>query len=133
VIHLDTTFVIDLLREARKSPGPATQLLTELADQPLAISVFVLCELYAGAELSDDPSKERKGVQKLCAALILRVPDEKLALLYGQELATLQRSGRSVGTMDLLIAASALADGSDLVTRNLDHFQRFQGLRIRSY
>lgn len=56
-----------------------------------------------------------------------------LAPVYGRILAHLQKLGRSIATMDLLIAAAALADGAPVVTRNLDHFQRVPGLEVRTY
>lgn len=133
MIHLDTTFLVDLLREARRGPGPATAFLETLEDQELAISVHALCELYAGAELSSNFSREQETIQRICSALSIRHPDEKLAPIYGSILATLQRSGRTISTMDLLIAASALVDQAPLLTRNLDHFQRVPGLEVLSY
>jgi tRNA(fMet)-specific endonuclease VapC len=132
VIHLDTTFLVDLLREARRGPGPATAFLEVVADQELAISVHALCELHAGAELSNN-SREQQAIQSLCAALSIRHTDDNLAQVYGRILATLQKSGRSIATMDLLIAASALVDEAPLVTRNLGHFQRVPGLEVLTY
>jgi len=133
VIHLDATFLVDLLREARRQAGPATAFLETVQDQELVTSVHVLCELYAGAELSNGPPRERQTIQKVCGALGIRYPDEKFPPLYGQLLAGLQRSGQTIATMDLLIATAALLDGAPLVTRNLDHFTRVPGLEVLSY
>lgn len=133
MIHLDTTFLVDLLRETRRGPGPATALLATLADQELAISVHALCELHAGAELSNNPPRERQMIQRICSALSLRSADADLAPVYGHILARLQKPGRSLATMDLLIAAAALLDEAPLVTRNLAHFQRVPGLEVRTY
>ena len=67
--HLDTSFLVDLLRESgRGEPGPAHALLATLADEPLAVSVHVACELYAGAELAKTPETERAKVDSLLAA-----------------------------------------------------------------
>ena len=41
-MFLETTFCIDLLREARHGTGPATAKLARLGDTPLFVSVFVL-------------------------------------------------------------------------------------------
>ncbi len=133
MIHLDTTFLVDLLREARRGPGPATAYLAMLADQELAISVHALCELHAGAELSNDPPRERQAIQRICSALSLRPAGDDLAPVYGRILAHLQKPGKSIATMDLLIAAAALLDEAPVVTRNLDHFQRVPGLEVRTY
>jgi predicted nucleic acid-binding protein len=69
VIHLYTTFLVDLLREARRQPGAATAFLDSVERRRLAISVHVLCELTAGAELSNDPAREHSAVQRVCSVL----------------------------------------------------------------
>jgi hypothetical protein len=48
MIHLDTTFLVDLLREGRRGAGPATAFLAPLADQELAISVHALASFMPG-------------------------------------------------------------------------------------
>jgi predicted nucleic acid-binding protein len=133
VIHLDTAFLVDLLREARRQPGPATAFLESLEEQHLAISIHALCELHAGAELASDPPRERQAIERVCATLNVRFPDERFPPLYGRLLATLQRTGRTISTMDLLIATSALLDEAPLVTRNREHFIRIPGLEVLSY
>jgi tRNA(fMet)-specific endonuclease VapC len=133
VIHLDSTFLVDLLREARRGPGPATAFLESIQDQEVVMSIHALCELHAGAELSNTPPRERQAIERICQALTLRHTDDRLAPAYGRILASLQRSGRSIGLMDLLIAAAALVDNAPLVTRNLDHFQRVPGLTLLTY
>ena len=50
---LDTSFMIDLLREEkRRTRGPAHQKLEQLSFTPVRLSLFVVCELEAGASLS---------------------------------------------------------------------------------
>jgi tRNA(fMet)-specific endonuclease VapC len=133
VIHLDTSYLVDLLREARRGRGPATAFLESVEDEEVAISVHALCELHAGAELSNDPSREQQAIDQICAEMTTRHTDDGLAQVYGRILAGLQKSGRSISTMDLLIAAAALVDGAALVTRNRDHFQRVPGLSLLTY
>lgn len=121
------------MREARRGPGAATAFLESIADQEVAISVHVLCELQAGAALSKDFLREKEAIERICAALSLRHTEDGLAEAYGRILAQLQKSGRSIATMDLLIAAAALVDEAPLVTRNLDHFRRVPGLTLLAY
>ncbi len=50
---LDTDFTVDLLREQRRRVvGPAHRKLQPLGDAPVRLSLFVICELEAGAALS---------------------------------------------------------------------------------
>jgi tRNA(fMet)-specific endonuclease VapC len=134
VIHLDTSFLVDLLREQRKGQvGPAGTLLMELESEELGISVHVACELFAGAELATDPRKERRTVEAVCAGLRVAVPGEDFPPSYGKLLAHLRRSGAAIDTMDLLIATAALRDEAPLVTRNTRHFSGIPGLDLISY
>lgn len=134
MIHLDTSFLVDLLREtSRGRIGPATSLLGKLEHEALAISIHVACELFAGAELSTNPPEERRKVEALCAGLDVVTPGESFPRLYGEVLARLERRGERISTMDLLIAAAALASGASLVTRNARHFGRISELRLISY
>jgi tRNA(fMet)-specific endonuclease VapC len=134
VTHLDTSYLVDLLREVeRGEEGPASALLERLAEEELAVSVHVLCEFYAAAELSRDPERERSRVGDLVRPLALSFPDDRFAPEFGRLLAELRRRGESISTMDLLIATGALVDGADLVTRNAREFERVPGLKVVSY
>ena len=134
MIHLDTSFLVDLLRESSKAEhGPAHELLGELHDREVRISVFAAAELYSGAELADNAEAERAQVEKLCAAVEIAYPDEHFAPAYGRTLAPLHRAGEMIASMDLLIATSAIVDRAPLVTANRRHFARIAGLDLVSY
>jgi tRNA(fMet)-specific endonuclease VapC len=47
--------------------------------------------------------------------------------------ATLESQGKSIGTADVLIGATALAHGLVVATRNLKHFDRIDGLVTESW
>lgn len=134
MIHLDTSFLIDLLREAGSDKrGPAGRLVDDLAEEELGISVFVACELAAGAAMAHKPKEEMRRVDRLCAALHLDYPDGRFPSVYGSLLAWQQRHQGRIATMDLLIATSAIVAGASLVTRNVKDFSRVPGLEVLSY
>lgn len=134
MIHLDTSFLVDLLREeARGKRGAASNLLDRLGDDELALSVFVTCELLAGAELSTHPQRERRNVERLCSGLRVDFPDERFAPAYGRLLAWQSRREGRIATMDLLIATSAVVAGASIVTRNAKDFARVPDLEVVSY
>ena len=134
MIHLDTSFAIDLLRESRRGKsGPATSFLARLETQELAMSVFVACELSAGAELSQRPREELHRVEELCGAVTIAYPDARFATEYGRILAYLERRKTRIATMDLLIGTAALLAEAPLVTRNVRHFERIPDLETLSY
>jgi tRNA(fMet)-specific endonuclease VapC len=53
--------------------------------------------------------------------------------MYGRLLAAIERGGRPVAAMDLLIATAALVDDATLITRNVKDFARVHGLRMTGY
>ncbi len=135
MIHLDSSLLIDLLREtARERPGPAFDALESIDDdEVLAVSVHVVCELRAGAELSRKPLKEHEELDRLLAGLIVAYPDARFAPAYGRLLASIERTRSSVASMDLLIATAAVVDDAPLLTRNTKDFSRVPGLRVLEY
>jgi tRNA(fMet)-specific endonuclease VapC len=135
VIHLDTTFLVDVLRERRRHRvGPASTYLAALpGDDVLGVSVHVLCELMAGVDAAGAPAGERDRISRLCEALVVRYPDEHFATEYGRLLARIRASGTSIDTMDLLIATAAVLDRAPLVTRNARHFSKVPGLTLEEY
>jgi predicted nucleic acid-binding protein len=129
----DTDFIIDLLREQRRNtPGRAHRKLQQLGETPVRLSVFVVCELEAGAALSQD-REERQRVRDICEQFEVVYPDERFAPLYGETLASLKRQRYTVATMDLLIGTQALVDDDTVITRNLRHFEKIPNLRVEDY
>jgi predicted nucleic acid-binding protein len=134
VIHLDTSFLIDLLREQRRrTRGPAQAALDVLADDPLGVSVFALCELEAGIPTSTRVEQERAGIRSMMDALTAVYPDVRFPPAYAAVLQETTTQGRTIATMDLLIGVTALVDGAPLVTRNRRHFAAIPGLQIVTY
>lgn len=134
MIHLDTSFLVDAIREGRrKVAGPARTWLAQHRTEPVSISVFVLSELLVGAELHADPVAERHRVLHIVGDLPVALPDQRLAATYASVHATLTRHGTPVATMDLLIGSLALNEGVPLLTANQSHFSRIPGLVVLGY
>jgi tRNA(fMet)-specific endonuclease VapC len=134
VTHVDSSFLIDLLREhARQRPGPATAFLESHAAQSLGASVFVACELEAGAARAAHPDRERSRIRGFLQTLAIAYPDERYASNYGELLARITARGHTVSQMDLLIATAAVVDGVALLTANEKHFAVVPDLRIVGY
>lgn len=132
MIHADTSFIVDLLRETgHGTRGPATLVLGDLARVEIRVGVHVVCELLAGAEGARQPTVERQRLRRLCSTFVVSYPDERFPPTYARLLSALR--GRPIATMDLLIATAAIVDGAALVTRNGKHFARVPGLEVRAY
>jgi tRNA(fMet)-specific endonuclease VapC len=134
VIHFDTSFVVDLMREASaRDLGPARALLTSFRQDEVAISLFVACELASGVALAARADEERAKVQRVCANLRVVYPDEGFPESFAGILRSLRRSGQNVGTMDILIATAAIQENARLVTRDQKDFQDVPGLELIAY
>lgn len=135
MIHLDTTFLIDLERETnRDQPGAAFEFLETLdPEELLGVSVHVLCELRTGAELTRRVLDTHEMLDGLVSGLLVVYPDDRFAPMFARVLAAITRTGKTVATMDLLIGTAALLDDAPLVTRNTKDFARIPGLRTLSY
>ena len=135
MIHLDSSFLIDLLREtARERPGPAFDLIESLdPSEVLGVSVHVVCELRAGAELSRRALQEHEALDHLLSGVLVVFPDDRFAPVYARLLAATTRGGRRAAAMDLMIATAAILDAAPLVTRNVKDFSRVPGLRVLDY
>ena len=133
-MFLDTSFCIDLMREQhRKTDGPAAAKLRDLADTPLFASVFVFCELQAGARLSKHPRRELRRVAMLAESVTVVYPDPTFPVAYGELEAHLRRSGTPIPTMDLLIGTTAKTHGLPLLTRDPGHYTLIPGLVVETY
>jgi predicted nucleic acid-binding protein len=111
---------------------PAHRKLEQLGETPICLSVFVLCELEAGAARYHDPDEVQR-VRRLCQQFEIVYPDERFAPQYGETLATLKHHKLTVATMDLLIGTLALVENDTLITRNVRHFAKIPHLQIDSY
>lgn len=126
---LETTFLVDLERElSAGTGGPVQSFLEQQSGEPLYITSAVAGEMASGLGPTDRPRWERfiRPFQVLPAT-----PD--VCWVYGQTFRYLRANGLLIGANDLWIAATALAFGKSLVTRNARDFQRVPGLSVLSY
>ncbi len=129
--YLIDTNVLSELR--RRSPDPDVVAWFEgRRTQTLYLSVLTIGELRKGIDgLTDDPRKHalldwlQTDLPQFFAGRVLPI-DVRIADRWGQLAA---REGRPLPTIDSLLAATALAHGLTLVTRNLRDFQ-FPGLEV---
>jgi tRNA(fMet)-specific endonuclease VapC len=127
---LDTNTCIYVMKQA---PLAVKRRFDEFAPGSLAISALVVAELWHGVAKSEFRRRNKTALQEFLANLqILDWPSEA-APIYGEIRAALERAGRLIGGMDMLIAAHALHERAGLVTRNLAEFRRVPGLRVENW
>lgn len=126
---LDTNICSYLLRQ-RPAHVLARFYAAPLDD--LRLSAIVAAELRYGAMRLNSPKFSVQLEKWLSLQQILPWPD-KATLVYGRIRADLEKQGTSIGNMDLLIAAHALAEDAVLVTNNTREFQRVAGLKLENW
>jgi tRNA(fMet)-specific endonuclease VapC len=126
---LETTFLVDLDRELLAGrPGPACAFLEAHSGEQLHLTFTVAGELAAGPGLQG-----RTQWEQLIGPFELLPATTDVCWQYGRAYRYLITNGLTIGANDLWIAATALAFGKSLVTRNVRDFQRVPGLDVVGY
>ena len=100
----------------------------------LAVSAITLAELAAGPHATNEPAERARRQDRLQRAEATFEPipfDAVVARAYGRVYAAILDTGRKARgrrAVDLLIAASAVATGLPLYTRNASDFEGLEGL-----
>ena len=115
--------------------GLRLSALTRLVpDAPLALASITASELLVGVHRAIPPAR-RTGREVFVAAILEAVPvlafDLHVARVHARLLDQLRSLGQPVGAHDLLIAATAIAQASEVLTDNLRDFTRVPGLTVR--
>ena len=126
---LETTFLIDLERElARSTDGPAQRFLEAHRRSRFCITFTIAGELASGTSLS-----HMRRWEDFIAPYRVLASSMDVSWEYGQTYRFLQENGLLIGTNDLWIAATALAYGMPVVTRNARHYRRVPRLEVEEY
>ena len=126
---LDTNICIAFLR---KRSAPIARHISDAGADQLCISAVTAGELYTGA-IKSNRAANLTDVESFLSIITTLDFDSNAARVYGFLRAALERSGRLIGPLDLLIAAQAAALGATLVTNNVREFVRVPGLKIEDW
>lgn len=127
---LDTNVCIHLIKHRPQ------QLMNRFERTPvgnIGISAITLAELEYGAAKSSRPDRNRSALRAFISPLEIAAFGRAETTSYGRIRALLEKKGRIIGAMDLLIAAHAISLGVQLITNNEAEFKRVPGLRIDNW
>jgi len=131
-VLLDTNILSEVMRP-RPSPAVIARLL-QFTSRSLLASEITRFELRFGAALRPDAPAFLARLQRDVLALVTWLPvNEAVSTRAGDIAAAQRRAGRPCGALDPLIAATALAQGVPLVTRNVQHFEHIAGLEVQNW
>lgn len=123
MILADTDVLIDFLIGVEPVRTQIAEYITVEQLQTTAVSCF---ELLSGAS----ENKRGHAVRQLLEALNV-LPLDRAAARHAADLRRkLDRTGQAIGMGDSLIAGIALAHGLPLFTRNTNHFERIENLKL---
>ena len=126
---LETSFLVDFERENnRGTPGAALAFLEAHEDARLYITFTVAGELAAGVPLG-----ARARWEEFLGPFHILPFTAEVSWQYGRDSARLKENGFLIGANDLWIAATALAYGMPVVTRDVEHYRRVPDLQVEAY
>jgi predicted nucleic acid-binding protein len=128
----DTNAVSESLR--RKPNLIYVEWLRSLEPEHQFTSIVVVAELFAGAFHSPAVEKWLDRIENdILPRLTILGFDLHCAREYGRMKANLLQVGKTIGDLDLQIAATAVRYRLILVTANVEHFQRIPNLQLKTF
>lgn len=89
--------------------------------------------MYYGIAKSSKQSQNTVALEEFLLPLLVIDFDKDDARIYGKLRYQLEKRGKIIGAMDLLIGAQALSRNLILVTNNEKEFNRIEGLKIENW
>jgi tRNA(fMet)-specific endonuclease VapC len=126
---IDTNILIYRL----KNMGNVNGNFLKYQNEPMSVSVVSYGELVYGAEKSKSVEKNLKTVSEIKDIFPITDITTNVMDVFGKIKAHVQKIGKPTDDMDLLIAATAIANDMTLVTHNTKHFENIPNLKLMDW
>jgi len=127
----DTSFIIDLLRG--DDDAETLHAVLEHDNRSQKLSSVTVLELYEGIGRAGTSRESDEQVLAVLDSKSVVDADETVMRKAGRLSGELISAGERIDREDCIIAATALLNDEPVITRNTDHFERIDGLDVRSY
>ncbi len=127
---LDTNICIYVIKQ---KPQNVIRRFRQAKISEIGVSSITLSELEYGVMKSAKPEQNRMALAQFIAPIEIPAYDDAAAQHYGEIRADLERQGKPIGSLDMLIAAHALSLNSLLITNNETEFKRVSNLKIENW
>lgn len=127
---LDTNICIYAMK---KNPKKVYEKLLEHEQDDICISSITYSELIYGVEKSEQKIRNRIALAVVLSKLNILPFDAKASEEFGAIRAELERSGKTIGMLDAMIAGHAKSLSCVLVTNNTKEFKRVKDLELENW
>jgi tRNA(fMet)-specific endonuclease VapC len=128
---LDTTFILDVMNGDERALERQIQLSE--SGESVRVGSPTIFELWTGIACSLYPETEKIKVATVLTQFdvinLNRISAEKSGEING----SLIKNGVKIDPEDAMIAGIAMLENETVLTRNVKHFSRINGLRIETY
>ncbi len=128
---IDTSTLSEVIRGRDESVRRNAHAYLE-RHQRFTFSILTRFEILRGLHAKDARGKISR-FEILCANNEILPLSDSVVVKGAEIYARLRNQGKLIDDMDILIAATALVNGLDLITENVDHFGRIPDLEFESW
>ena len=115
----------DVLINFLKGKEDSVEILKKLKSHERGTSVICIGEIFEGLN-----EKQKVEFSKIIGLIDVYNIDLKTVAKFAEIRKELRKTGNLIDNFDLLIAATCLVNDLTLITNNLKHFERIEGLKI---
>ena len=127
---LDTNICIYIIK---KKPIDVLKMLKTKSKNDIYVSSITIAELEYGVAKSQFPEKNKIALIEFLSIFNILPFDDTDAVEFGMIKTDLEKKGKIIGPMDLLISAQAKSKKLILVTNNIKEFERVEGIKIENW
>jgi len=127
---IDTNICIYIIN---KRPAAVIKKFKQFELGEIGISTITVSELQYGVAKSTYRKKNEVRLEEFLAPFAILTYDQTAARVYGDIRFQLEKRGRPIGPLDLLIAAHAISQDLVLITNNDKEFKRIKKLKIENW
>ncbi len=130
MLLLDTNICIYIIK---RKPEEVLRHFQQYHPGEIGISSITLAELQYGVAKSQAQERNAEALSEFLISFEILPFSEAATQVYGSIRTLLERRGKIIGAMDLLIAAHAVSLDAVLVTNNVKEFERVPDLKVENW
>ena len=127
---LDTNICIYIIK---KKQADVLKILKTKSKKDIYVSSITIAELEYGIAKSQFPEKNKIALIEFLSIFNILLFNDNDAVTFGEIKNELEKEGKLIGPMDLLLAAQAKSKKLIMVTNNIKEFERVKGLKVENW